>query len=90
MEIFRLNLKHSSNIKNFIPKIPNIGQNMSERCILCSLRKQAYKGMGVGEGKRIRAKKNGGVYPGDLVTRTGEREIRSVYGRFPDNPGELA
>ena len=24
------------------------------------------------------------------MTRTGEREIRSVYGRLPDNPGELA
>ena len=29
-------------------------------------------------------------YPGDLVTRTGDREIRSVSGRLPDNPGELA
>ena len=26
---------------------------------------------------------------GDLVTRTGEREIRSVSGRLPDNPLEL-
>ena len=30
------------------------------------------------------------AYPGDLVIRTGDREIRSVSGRFPDNPGELA
>ena len=29
-------------------------------------------------------------YPGDLVTRTGDREIRSVSGRLPDYPGELA
>ena len=29
-------------------------------------------------------------YPGDLVTRAGDREIRSVSGRLPDNPGELA
>ena len=29
-------------------------------------------------------------YPGVLVTRTGEREIGSVPGRLPDNPGELA
>ena len=29
-------------------------------------------------------------YPGDLMTRTGDREIRSVPGRLPDNPGELA
>ena len=28
--------------------------------------------------------------PGDLVTRTGDREIRSVSGRLPDYPGELA
>ena len=26
----------------------------------------------------------------DLVTSTGERDIRSVSGRLPDNPGELA
>ena len=24
------------------------------------------------------------------MTRTGDREIRSVCGRLPDNPGELA
>ena len=24
------------------------------------------------------------------MTRTGDREIRSVSGRLPDNPGELA
>ena len=29
-------------------------------------------------------------YPGELVTRTGDREIRSVSGRLPDYPGELA
>ena len=29
-------------------------------------------------------------YPGDLVTRTGEREICVVSGRLPDNPEELA
>ena len=29
-------------------------------------------------------------YPGDLMIRTGDREIRSVSGRLPDNPGELA
>ena len=34
--LFGLNLKNSSNIKNFPLKIPNIGQNMSERCILCA------------------------------------------------------
>ena len=28
--------------------------------------------------------------PGDLVTCAGEREIRSVWGRLPVNPGELA
>ena len=29
-------------------------------------------------------------YPGDLMTRTGDREIRSESGRLPDNAGELA
>ena len=29
-------------------------------------------------------------YPGDLVTRMGDREIRSVFGRLPDYPEELA
>ena len=29
-------------------------------------------------------------YVGDLVTRTGDQEIRSVSGRLPDYPGELA
>ena len=29
-------------------------------------------------------------YPGDLMPRTGDREIRSVSGRLPDNPRELA
>ena len=29
-------------------------------------------------------------YPGVLVIHTGEREIGSVSGRLPDNPGELA
>ena len=24
------------------------------------------------------------------MTRTGDREIRSISGRLPDNPGELA
>ena len=28
--------------------------------------------------------------PGDLVTHTGEWEIRSVSGKLPDNPKELA
>ena len=27
--------------------------------------------------------------PGDLVTRSGEREIRPVSSRLPGNPGEL-
>ena len=30
------------------------------------------------------------IYPGELVTRTGDREIRSVSGRLLDNLGELA
>ena len=30
-----------------------------------------------------------GFYPGDLVTRMGDRDIRSTSGRFLDNPGEL-
>ena len=29
-------------------------------------------------------------YPGDLVIRMGDREIRSVSGRLPDYLGELA
>ena len=29
-------------------------------------------------------------YLGDLVTRTGDREIRSVSGRLPDYPGASA
>ena len=29
-------------------------------------------------------------YPGDFVTREGDREIRSVSRRLPDYPGELA
>ena len=28
-------------------------------------------------------------HPGDLVTRTGDREISSVYGRLPDNPAGI-
>ena len=36
------------------------------------------------------AKVQSRFYPGDLVTRTGDREIRSVSGRLPDYPGELA
>ena len=39
--------------------------------------------------KRLR-KVQSRFYPGDLMTRTGDREIRSVSGRLPDNPGELA
>ena len=27
--------------------------------------------------------------PGDLVICMGDREIRAVSGRLPDNPGEL-
>ena len=30
------------------------------------------------------------IYPGDLITRMGDREIHSVSGRVPDYPGELA
>ena len=37
-------------------------------------------------GARIQSR----FYPGDCVTRTGDREIRSVSGRLPDYPGELA
>ena len=29
------------------------------------------------------------LYPGGLVTRTGDPEIRFISGRLPDNPGEL-
>ena len=29
-------------------------------------------------------------YPGDSVTGTEEQETRSVYGRLPDDAGELA
>ena len=29
-------------------------------------------------------------YPGDFVTREGDQEIRSVFRRLPDYPGELA
>ena len=36
------------------------------------------------------AKVQSRFYPGDLVTRTGDREIRSVFGRLTDYPGELA
>ena len=36
------------------------------------------------------AKVQSHFYPGDLVTRTGNREIRSLSGRLPDYPGELA
>ena len=36
------------------------------------------------------AKVQSRFYPGDLVTRTGDREIHSVSGRLPDYPGELA
>ena len=39
--------------------------------------------------KRLK-KVQSGFYPGDLVTRTGDREIRSASVRLPDNPGELA
>ena len=34
LEIFQLNLKNSSDIKYYFPRIPNIGQNISKRCIL--------------------------------------------------------
>ena len=37
-------------------------------------------------GQRLQSR----FYPGDLMTRTGDREIRSVSGRLPDNAGELA
>lgn len=30
------------------------------------------------------------LYPGDLVTLTGDQEIWSVFGRLLDNPGEFA
>ena len=53
--------------------------------------------------EKSRIKENGGkilansrekiqscFYPGDVVTCMGDREIRSVSGRLPDNPGELA
>ena len=43
-------------------------------------RKLAYSG----------AKVQSRIYPGDLVIRTGDREIRSVCGRLTDYPGELA
>ena len=36
------------------------------------------------------AKVQSRFYPRDLVTRTGDRETRSVSGRLPDYPGELA
>ena len=36
------------------------------------------------------AKVQSRFYPGDLVIRTGDREIRSVSGRLPDYQGELA
>ena len=36
------------------------------------------------------AKVQSHFYPGDLVTRTGDQELRSVSGRLPDYPGELA
>ena len=29
-------------------------------------------------------------YSGDYVIRTGDREIHPLFGRLPDNPGELA
>ena len=41
-------------------------------------------------GRYIGAKVQSRFYPGDLVTRTGDREIRSVFGRLPDYPGEFA
>ena len=36
------------------------------------------------------AKVQSPFYPGDSVTRTGDREIRSVSGRLPHYPRELA
>ena len=39
--------------------------------------------------KRLR-KVQSRFYPGDLMTRTGDRKICSVSGRLSDNPGELA
>ena len=36
------------------------------------------------------AKVQSRFYPGDLVTHTGDQEIRSVSGRLPDYLGELA
>ena len=36
------------------------------------------------------AKVQSRFYPGDLVISTGDREILSVSGRFPNYPGELA
>ena len=36
------------------------------------------------------AKVQSRFYSGDLVTRTGDRDIRSVSGSLPDYPGELA
>ena len=40
--------------------------------------------------KAQKSSKDDSVNPGDMVTRTGDREIGVVSGRLPDNPGELA
>ena len=40
--------------------------------------------------KAQKSSKDDSVNPGDMVTRTGDREISVVSGRLLDNPGELA
>ena len=42
------------------------------------------------EWNKVLKKVQSRIYPGELLTRTGDREIRSVSGRLPDHPGELA
>ena len=42
------------------------------------------------EWNKVLKKVQSRIYPGELVTRTGDREIRSVSMRLSDNLGELA
>ena len=75
-------VKRLLNLKKFPKKRQGVfkkNRNCYDKCTFGD-RTFAYSG----------AKVQSRFYPGDLFTRTGDREIRSVSARLPDYPGELA
>ena len=74
-------VKRLLNLKKFPKKRQGMfkkNENFFDKCTFGD-RTLAYSGEGV----------QSRFYPGDLVTRTGDREIRSESGTLPDYPGEL-